>query len=366
MTKLLVPGAALALAAVSTLTLTTRARADVIIGDFENGSTDGWIDWGTQAALTAPKYTSSAFGATHGNSSMKVTVSGYNQNLAIKLQANNLKAAFFANRTLSLDFTVPASTTDSGYAQIYDVALNAENYGFVSQNNPPKVMFGFPNGATQTATVAWDYSTLVDGIASNGEISPDAGWIEFILATNADAAHGEFYFDNIRLTTGVGRGDFNHNGVLDAGDIDILFQAEEGEVGPVDGQYDVNNDGFVIRHVNTPNSDADYWVQNLTGTRYGDANVDKKVDFNDLVAVAQHYNQQTDATWALGSFNGDGKVDFNDLVLLAQNYNFSGLSDLSSFSPSFAADWVLAQSLVPEPTSIALLVLAGAVVRRRR
>jgi hypothetical protein len=53
----------------------------------------------------------------------------------------------------------------------------------------------------------------------------------------------------------------------------------------------------------------------------GDANDDLKVDFNDLVAVAQNYNAAGAKTWAQGDFTGDGNVDFNDLVILAQNYN---------------------------------------------
>jgi hypothetical protein len=52
----------------------------------------------------------------------------------------------------------------------------------------------------------------------------------------------------------------------------------------------------------------------------GDANLDDKVDFNDLVVVAQNYNG-TGKTYAQGDFNFDTKVDFADLVLLAQNYN---------------------------------------------
>ena len=52
----------------------------------------------------------------------------------------------------------------------------------------------------------------------------------------------------------------------------------------------------------------------------GDANLDDKVDFNDLVVLAQNYNG-TGKTYAQGDFNFDTKVDFADLVLLAQNYN---------------------------------------------
>jgi fibronectin type 3 domain-containing protein len=52
----------------------------------------------------------------------------------------------------------------------------------------------------------------------------------------------------------------------------------------------------------------------------GDANDDRSVNFNDLVALAQNYNT-TGKTFAQGDFTGDGSVDFNDLVVLAQHYN---------------------------------------------
>ena len=67
---------------------------------------------------------------------------------------------------------------------------------------------------------------------------------------------------------------------------------------------------------NTLTADAtfDFWFLN------GDANRDRTVDFNDLVAVAQNYNTPA-GTFAQGDFNADGLVDFNDLVILAQRYN---------------------------------------------
>jgi MYXO-CTERM domain-containing protein len=358
-----------ALAAMLSLAVASHSLADVVIGDWEN-ATDGWIDWGTQAAIDpgGAKYAYSTFGATHGTSAIKITQTSYNQNLSIKLQNTpGLKDAFFANQQLSIDFTVPASAVN-GYAQVYDIALNAETYGFHSVGPVPKHTFGFANGNAQTTTLTWDYSTLVDGITTNGEILPASGWVEFILATNSDADHGTFYFDNARLGPSVAKGDFNLSGALDGGDMDILFAAEQGEVGPVDGKYDMNADGFVVTTVGTgiAASDTDYWVLNLAHTRYGDANVDKKVDFADLVVLAQNYNASPSATWAMGSFNGDGAVNFADLVVLAQNYNFGAVTDLSGLESGFAADWALAQSLVPEPASLGLLVLAAPVLRRRR
>jgi hypothetical protein len=54
----------------------------------------------------------------------------------------------------------------------------------------------------------------------------------------------------------------------------------------------------------------------------GDANRDRKVDFNDLTVLAQNYNA-TGMTFAQGNFDYEpaGTVGFNDLALLAQRYN---------------------------------------------
>jgi uncharacterized delta-60 repeat protein len=54
----------------------------------------------------------------------------------------------------------------------------------------------------------------------------------------------------------------------------------------------------------------------------GDANRDRKVDFQDLVVLAQNYNAAGKA-FGEGDFSYNGAVDFADLVILAQRYNTS-------------------------------------------
>jgi FG-GAP-like repeat len=71
-----------------------------------------------------------------------------------------------------------------------------------------------------------------------------------------------------------------------------------------------------------------------------DANHDRKVDFNDLVVLAQNYNA-TGKTFSTGDFDYDGDVDFADLVLLAQRYN----TTLPPPSPATAA--AVWNSIVP-------------------
>lgn len=99
----------------------------------------------------------------------------------------------------------------------------------------------------------------------------------------------------------------------------------------------------------------------------GDANGDATVNFADLVILAQNYNG-TNKFWTNGDFDYDGAVGFTDLVSLAQNYNQAALALPEGASADFAADWALAQSMVPEPTTLATLsmVFGGTMIRRRR
>ena len=102
-------------------------------------------------------------------------------------------------------------------------------------------------------------------------------------------------------------------------------------------------------------------------TLKGDADLSGNVNFDDLIKLAQSYNG-IDKIWINGDFNYDGNVNFDDLIPLAQNYN-SALTPLqaAALGSDFAADFALAQSLVPEPTTLGLLGgLATMALRRRR
>jgi hypothetical protein len=64
----------------------------------------------------------------------------------------------------------------------------------------------------------------------------------------------------------------------------------------------------------------------LRYTLRGDANLDKAVNFNDLLALAQNYSPTvTGRLWTQGDFNLSGKTDFDDLLALAQNYGQSAV-----------------------------------------
>jgi hypothetical protein len=66
--------------------------------------------------------------------------------------------------------------------------------------------------------------------------------------------------------------------------------------------------------------DVDATAMLVTFTVAGDANLDRQVNFGDLVRLAQSYNSATGG-WVNGDFTYDDAVNFADLVALAQHYN---------------------------------------------
>ena len=96
----------------------------------------------------------------------------------------------------------------------------------------------------------------------------------------------------------------------------------------------------------------------------GDATGDGIVNFDDLVILAQNYNQSGNTSYQIGDFTNDGLVNFDDLVILAQHYNSAAI--VPGAPAAFTADWALAQSLVPEPTTLGVVALAPLALARRR
>ncbi|MFT3786430.1 MAG: hypothetical protein QM770_09720 [Tepidisphaeraceae bacterium] len=96
----------------------------------------------------------------------------------------------------------------------------------------------------------------------------------------------------------------------------------------------------------------------LTIARPGDTNLDATVNFTDLLTLAASYGTPSGGTWATGDFNGDGVTNFTDLLTLASAYG-------TPVNASFASDWALAQSLVPEPATLGMAFASMAMMGRR-
>jgi hypothetical protein len=71
----------------------------------------------------------------------------------------------------------------------------------------------------------------------------------------------------------------------------------------------------------------------LRGTLLGDINLDRDVDFPDLLALAQNYGTNTSKHWFRGDWDYDADTDFQNLLSLAQNY---GQSFVNAPAPVFS------------------------------
>ena len=128
-------------------------------------------------------------------------------------------------------------------------------------------------------------------------------------------------------------GDFNHNGMLDAGDIDLLSTEAANET-HVEA-FNLSGDALVN------NVDRTFWVEDLKGTFFGDADLDGTVAFNDFLTLSANFGQS--GGWLAGDFSGNHEVDFSDFLQLSSNFG--------------ASQAALAAAVVPEP--MGLDVVAG-------
>ena len=110
-------------------------------------------------------------------------------------------------------------------------------------------------------------------------------------------------------------------------------------------------------------------------THYGDATLDGRVDFNDLVRLAQNFGTTPPATqgaWSRGDFTYDGIINFSDLVTLAQNFNAgvagsASLSKVAQASPMAAveAEHLVGGSLLRRATQVEARPSLNSKFRRR-
>jgi hypothetical protein len=201
--------------------------AEDVIGNWEDGSYDGWIDWGegqvTIESIDGPKYTFSDIGVTLGSSSLKVSPgSGWQQNLSISLADVNALDAFMSSTAFAIDVTYNSADWDPAttYAQVYQVSFNNNGYGWndvggaaaptgmngvvftdtLNPDSPGAIPIIDPGteGITMTGTWTWDYSGVLDRFT----LPEEDAYIQIVFATNSDQP-GAYYFDNARLISYV-------------------------------------------------------------------------------------------------------------------------------------------------------------------
>jgi hypothetical protein len=142
-------------------------------------------------------------------------------------------------------------------------------------------------------------------------------------------------------------GDFDGNGMLDAGDLDDLTSQSAAVTHPA--AYDLNSDSLVDA------ADIGVWVKDHFGSWIGDANLDGQFNSSDLVSVLASgtYEADVDSVWSTGDFNGDGRTNSGDLV--------AALAD-----GGYEAGAAAAMAAVPEPSGLLPIVVGMACLLGRR
>ena len=157
-------------------------------------------------------------------------------------------------------------------------------------------------------------------------------------------------------------GDYNQSGGLDASDIDALF-AGRGDLTAANSGFDLTPTAGVV-----DTDDAAVWVEQLVGTRFGDADLDGDVDTADVTVTIGAFTGDGGSSvigWAGGSFDGDGDVDTADVTQVIGNFTgaVSGVQSLVASASVAAVGLALNPDLIYDPDSGEVFIDAdGAVI----
>jgi len=289
------------------------ATADVVIGDFENGSVEGWTSQGETISSVMGK------GNTLGASSVGIQPFGNFWGL-ISPNLNSHRDDFLKASFLSLDLTfIRDDLTDpSSYAQMQAFALHDSSGSFVQRNigagaagandsdsKQPLAFAGQWRGVDGTRTLKIDLNSFAaPSAATMGETSykqyltnhPEITSFDIWISCQAGPLLATYYVDNIKLVIPGGTGDFDQNGKTELADVATMVTA-----------------------------------------------------LTDLNAYKAAHNNLTDAQLlAIGDVDADGKVTNADLQkLLGVLASGTGTGSLTA---------------VPEPMSVVLAVIGLAII----
>lgn len=167
-------------------------------------------------------------------------------------------------------------------------------------NNPDEVPYVTEDALTYDNLAPWPIAAAGTGTSLQRTLFTTGGnsashWTGVSLSPGS-----------ISLGPGV-TGDFDGDDMVTAADIDILLDAFHADSTVV--PYDLNGSGDVTF------ADVEFLVENVLGTFMSDANLDRKVDAEDLNRVGINWQQTGGGclTWSAGNFNGDDIVNSLDL-----------------------------------------------------
>jgi hypothetical protein len=184
-------------------------------------------------------------------------------------------------------------------------------------------------------------------------------------------------------------GDFNRDRVVNAADIDLLHAATPGTPPLADLRFDINADGVVRPWWQEPASDSAHLVENVLRTRFGDADLDLSISFDDYARIDNGFLGGLSG-WANGDFDGNQTIDFDDYAMIDASFNLqdgtvsravayllgidrspSGMDALplvkvwehyDQFGQAYADAFLQA---IPEPAGAVMIVPLALLARRR-
>ena len=170
----------------------------------------------------------------------------------------------------------------------------------------------------------------------------DGIWVLHVTDDTTNGEAGTLVSWSLELELAMSpAGNLNHDGGLDATDIDQLFA----NLSSTDPTYDLDYDG------NADTDDVDELVLNMMGKRFGDTDLDQDVDIFDFNALAMNFDPVGNNPfngWAQGNFDGDSDVDISDFNKLARNFAPPGYTALPTRVPAAADGTTFISSIEPD------------------
>ena len=270
-----------------------------------------------------------------------------------KIQDPNI-AGDLADLTMFHLTTIPAglpaltisSSQPPNYSQVTAIGYGYDrqatevywNSAWQQVAGPPAAYSGYFTGTA--GTERWGTNTIVGSVNSGND--GNGTLTDFLYCTfNSYAGPNNFQvatYDSGGAVFYQGANGWQLTGIILA----------EGELNGQPGSTAVYGDRSYFANLGSYYAQGSYYSQImhelLSDALPGDANLDGRVDINDLTIVLTNLGR-TGATWMQGDFVGSGTVDINDLTIVLANYNASVAAGIAAVPEP--AVGVLLAALVP-------------------
>ena len=156
-------------------------------------------------------------------------------------------------------------------------------------------------------------------------------------------------------------GDLNIDGRVDYSDIEAMLAANRKTVPNVLNKFDFFDDDVINATPGHPTSDIDPYITQGIGTRYGDSNLDKRVDQADYDTLVTFFNGEGKGrrTWTTGDTDFDDDVDGDDYFTLIDSFGFSGVPRDRNEAAPLPEDEPIAPSLLYNPLNGEVTLATG-------